>query len=295
MQTKHLGILFIIPAILAKVDINIVASDNEAERAAEVAGNIVDIISDEERSSFGISDNSLKNAVGTYFGKRPDDAFVRSPTPWGDLYKSYNWDQVTRILTPVRATILNVTSQPTIVMNQVFHNNSTRTATFKAQIQQKVQNTITSKWEKGGDLTVGQSIEYGIKVEAVSVSGKTSMSYSSQWGKSVSKAEAVSVGSESGVQITLEPNQEVIAELYATRGTMQIKVDYEATLSGDTAINYGRTYKGHHFWALGINDVMRAADISTSISSSEIISVGYYTRSNVVIRDGGVILKSIDV
>lgn len=285
MAFKLFTLLLLVPVIYASIDIKIEASDNEAERSVDVSGTNVDIISDTERNTFQLSDNNLKNAIRAYFGKRPDDAYVRSPTPWGDLYSSYNWPQVSRSLTPQRARILEVSSQPTIVLTQVFKNNSTKTATFKAMIQQQVQNTVSSTWSKGGELTIGQEINYGFDIKVASVTGKTSFSYTSKWGSSVTKTEAVTVGSESGVQITLEPNQSVTAELYATRGSMKIQVDYEATLSGNTAVNYGSTYKGHHFWSLDINAVLSAGGLSRSAQSSEVISLGYYSDSRVVIRD----------
>ncbi|XP_059047956.1 spherulin-2A-like [Achroia grisella] len=285
MASKFLALLFVLPVIYAKIEVNVVASDNEAERLVELSGSNVDIISDTERNTFQLSDNNLKNAVRSYFGKRPDDAYVKSPTPWGDLYQTYGWPQVARSLAPQRAKVLQVTSNPSIVLTQHFENNSTTSATFKAQIKQEVQNTVTSTWEKGGELTVGQEIEYGFDIKVVSVGGKTSFSYTSKWGESVSKSETVTVGSESGVEITLEPGQRVVAELFATRGTMQIQVDYEGTLSGSTAVNYADTYKGHHFWALDINAVMRADNLNTSAQSREVINLGYYSSSKVVIRD----------
>ncbi|CAH0403637.1 unnamed protein product [Chilo suppressalis] len=285
MTLKIFALLLLVPVIYAKISVNVVASDNEAERAVELAGNNVDIISDNERSTFQLSDSRLKDAVRANFGKRPDDAYLRSPTPWGDLYSSYDWPQVTRTLSPQKATILEVSSQPTIVLTQHFENNSTKPATFTAKIQQSVQNTVTSSWEKGGELTVGQDIEYGFDIKAVSVGGKTSFSFTSKWGESVSKSESVTVGSESGVTITLDPHQSVVAELYATRGSMRIKVDYEATLSGVTAINYSKPYQGHHFWALAINSVMSSGNIPRSVKSSEVIKMGYYSNSHVVIKD----------
>ncbi|XP_026754524.2 spherulin-2A [Galleria mellonella] len=285
MVSKYLAILLFIPIIYAKIQVNVVASENEAERLVDLAGSNVDIITDNERYTFQLTDNNLKNAVQSYFGQRPDDAFLRSPTPWGDLYQVYGWPQVARSLSPQRASILQVSSKPSIILTQHFRNNSTQPATFKAQIQQQVQNTVTSTWEKGGELTVGQEIEYGFDIKVVSVGGKTSFSYTSRWGESVSKSETVTVGSESGVEITLEPGQAIIAELLATRGTMEIQVDYEATLSGATAVNYANTFKGHHFWALDINAVMTSGDLNPTAHSREVIKLGYYSSSHVVIRD----------
>lgn len=285
MAFKLFTLLLLVPVIYARIEVSITASEDQAQRSVDLSGSNLDIISDNERNTFQLSDNNLKDAVRSYFGSRPTDAYVKSPTPWGDLYRSYGWTQVTRSLTPQRAQILEVKSQPAIVLTQVFKNNSTKTATFRANIQQAVQNTVSSTWEQGGSLTVGQEIKYGFDIKVAEVSGKTSFSYTSKWGQSVTKSESVTVGSQSGVEITLEPNQSVTAELYATRGSMKIQVDYEASLSGATAVNYDKTYKGHHFWALDINAVMSAAGLPRTMKSTEVISIGYYSDSKVVIRD----------
>ncbi|XP_059047957.1 spherulin-2A-like [Achroia grisella] len=285
MASKYLALLLLVPVVYANIKVNVVASDNEAEREVKFSGRNTAIISDKERNTFQLSDNNLKDAVRAFFGQRPDDAFLRSPTPWGDLYQTYGWPQVTRTLTPRRARVLQVSSNPSIVLRQHFENNSTSSGTFKAQIKQEVKNTVTSTWQKGGELSIGQDIEYGFDIKVLSVGGKTSFSYTSKWGESVSRSETVTVGSESRVEIHLEPGQKVIAELYATRGTMQIQVDYDATLSGSTAVNYSKKYNGHHFWALNINSVMRAGGLKSFAESHEVINLGYYSDSNIVIRD----------
>ena len=39
------------------------------------------MITDEERTTFQLSDKQLKEDVEKYFGKKPDDAYLHSPTP----------------------------------------------------------------------------------------------------------------------------------------------------------------------------------------------------------------------
>jgi hypothetical protein len=278
-------LLLLVPVIRANIDVKIVAADNEGESSVTVTGTNKGIISDTERITFGLSDSQLKDAVEKSFGKRPDDAFLKSPTPWGDLYLTYGWDQVVTTLTPLSGRILALESQPTIVMTQYFNNNSSHTAEFSAKISQQVENTITSSWTSGGEVTVGQEINYGVNFEVASVGGSTSFAYTSSWGQGVEKSETVTVGSESGITITLEPGQKVVAELYATRGTMKVQVEYEATIAGMTALNYVREYQDHHFWALDIGEVMSENHIPNSSKSSEIIDIGYYTDSTVIVRD----------
>lgn len=286
IMAKFCAVLFLLPTLIAaRINVHIVASDNESKRDVELSGHNIDLITDTERTAFQLNDDTLKNAASLYFGRRPADAYLRSPTPWGDLYQSFEWAQVSRILTPQKARILAVTSEPTIVATQIFHNNSTKTAQFKAQITQDVDNMVSSTWEKGCELSIGQSIEYGFDIAVASVSGKTEFSYTSNWGESATKSETVRVGTEAGVTISLEPNQTVIAELYATRGSMKIQVDYKASLSGSVAVNYDDVYRGHHFWSLDVNAVMKAGGLKRSVRSSEMILLNYYSDSKVVLKD----------
>src|SRR6218665_3674678 len=106
--------------------IKINAGATKEESSVSATGENVNIIADSERASFGIgSDEDLKRAVQKYFGKRPNDAFLHSPTPWDDLYKRYEWPEVCTGLMPKKAEILEVTSNPTIVATKLYR---TRTA-----------------------------------------------------------------------------------------------------------------------------------------------------------------------
>ncbi|GKX42116.1 hypothetical protein SOASR015_11500 [Pectobacterium carotovorum subsp. carotovorum] len=266
-----------------KVDITASPEGNHPEASA--IGNDIAIISDTERDTFQLNDRQLKRAVGVYFGKEPNDAYLRSPTPWGDLYKKYGWQQVSRTLRPVRTRVINQSSAPVIVMEQSFKNESSVAATFHVKISQNVQNTVKSSWSTGGKLTVGQKINYGVKFPALSIGGETSISYEQSWGIGGEKSQTVTLGTESGVQVLLQPGQEIIAELVASRGAMKVQVDYSASLSGQSAVNYNPPYKGHHFWGLNIISIMSDSKISNSITSSETIDIGFYANSRIVIRD----------
>ena len=70
-------------------NISIVAGKDSSSSSVMVQGSVQHVITDEERSSFGLSDSQLKGAVDKYFGKQPNDAYLHSPTPWDDLYKRY--------------------------------------------------------------------------------------------------------------------------------------------------------------------------------------------------------------
>lgn len=295
MAVRYL--LLVLPA-LALASINVELSGkfdpNNPNMKVDFSGNEVGVITDRERDSFRLSDGNLKDAVRAYFGKRPDDAYLRSPTPWGDLYQTYGWDQVVRTLVPKSAKILSIKSQPEIVMRQVFENNSTRPATFNVGISQQVQNRYSSSWSKGGDLSVGQEISYGFNIDGLTGGSVTSFKYSSSWGENTEKTQTVTVGASSAMEILLQPGQAVTAQLQANRGSIKVEVEYEAALSGDNAVNYASTYKGHHFWALDIRAVMASGGLSNQLMSKEVLEIGFFADAKVVVHDRNYMTKLLE-
>lgn len=267
------------------ITIGINAGPDAASSSVTATGSIQHIITDSERSAFNIQDAALKSAVNTYFGSAPDDAYVCSPTPWNDLYSTYGWPQVQTYLTVQSATILGVTSTPTILGKQSFQNTSNQTASFNCGITQEVGVTAETNWSNTSAVEIGQSISYGVSFLGAGAEGETSMSFSQTWEQGGSQSETVTLGMSSGVSVDLAPGQAVEAELTASRGTLTVQVVYQLTLSGDTAINYGDTFKGHHFWGLDINAVMSAAGYPTTITTTETITVAFYANSRIVVSN----------
>lgn len=267
------------------ISISIVAGQDESASSVNAVGSVQHTITEEERTTFHLGDQQLKDAVKTYFGKSPNDAYLHSPTPWGDLYKKYSWPQVQMVLVVQSAEILGITSEPVIVKTQEFVNHSSQKGTFNVGISESVNNTTSSNWSTGGTLSIGQKFSYGVKFLGAGAEGETSLSYSQSWGVGGQESKSITVGSTAGVSVDLDPGESVVAELSASRGVMKVRIRYNAYLIGSTAINYNPTYKGHHFWSLGIAGVMSAAGISNAVQSTEDIEIGYYSNSKIELKD----------
>lgn len=265
------------------ITVQIIASDTAEHSQVYASGSVVHVITDQEREKFGITDGPLKEAIRAYFGKSPNDAYVKSPTPWNDLYATYGWPQVQTYLSVIDSKILGITSEPVILGSQVFENTSDTPATFNANITDQVSESVETNWSETYGFEVGQTISYGVEFSGVSIGGETSMSFSSQFGVGGSQSTEVTVSMGSGVSVEIPAHQSRTAQLSASRGTMQVQITYAVTLSGDTAINYNPTYKDHHFWALPINAVMQAGGIKTSYPMTETIEVGYYANGKIVL------------
>lgn len=264
-------------------DIQIVAGKDAKSSSVKVSGHISEVITDDDRTNFKLNDSQLKNAINAYFGKKPNDAYVKSKTPWGDLYTKYNWTQVHRNVRVHSAKIVEVTSNPTVLSKKTLVNNSNVPGTFGASISESVSNTTESNWSREDSFSVSQSFSYDVSFLGAGGGGETSMEYTHTWGQGGSESQDITVGSEQSVSVYLEPGQSVVAQLNASRGQLKVQIVYEVYLSGSTAINYNPTYKGHHFWDLSINSVMRSGKISNSYLVTETIEVGYYSNGEVVL------------
>ncbi len=264
--------------------IKIVAGQDAKSSSVSATGYFSEVVTDDDRSKFKIEDSALKNAVKAHFGKKPNDAYVKSKTPWGDLYHKYSWTQVHRVTRVHSAKILEISSEPSVLSKKTLKNNSDiHGATFNASISETVSNTTESNWSEEDSISVGQSFSYDVSFLGSGGGGETSLEYTHTWGQGGSESQNISVGSQQGVTVTLDPGQSVVAQLNASRGKMKIEIVYEIYLTGTTAINYNPKYKGHHFWDLGISGVMNSGGIKNKFLVTEVIEVGYYSDGEVVL------------
>lgn len=267
------------------IEISIRAGTDTETSSVNASGSVQHIVTDTERATFGVEDAALKNAVGKYFGKNPNDAYLHSPTPWGDLYKTYGWPQVQTVLVVQSATITGITSEPVIVATKNFINDSTKKGTFNCSISDQVSNTTESNWSQTDTISVDQKFTYSVSFLGAGGGGETSLSYSHAWGQGGSESKTITVGSDSGVSVDLDPGESIEAVLSASRGVMKVRIVYKAYLMGNTAVNYNPTFKGHHFWALPISGVMASDSLSNTREFTEDIQIGYYSNSKIEIRD----------
>ncbi|XP_028165591.1 spherulin-2A-like [Ostrinia furnacalis] len=278
--------LLVLPALAsAKINVDVVATSDSATSKVEYFGSSIELITDEDIRTFGLTDSKLKDAAQKFSGGRPGDVYLKSPTPWNDLYKSFGWSQVQRTLHPKSARILGIRSEPVLLVTSEFINNSSVTSTYNAGVTQQVEETVSTTWSVGGEMKVEQEINYKVDIGVGEIGGATRFSFSASFGKDTTKSKSVTVGSSQGVQVQLAPGQAVVASLQATRGSMEIQVDYSASLDGDIACNYPGKFKGHYFWRYDLIAVQRASGMKTTVDSTEIIKVGFYFNARVVVSD----------
>src|SRR6218665_1192269 len=269
---------------MSGIVISITAGATVRESSVTATGQLVDIIADSERASFGIgSDADVKKAIGKYFGKEPYYAFLKSPTPpFGDLYKEQGWSQVQRVLKPIKAEILGIKTKPTIVSSNTLTNTSKKTATFTANISEQVTDSVSTEWSFSSRLYVEQTISYKLGFLGTEVGGETKFGLELGFGVSKTWTKEVSTGMDTGVSVELKPGESAIVELSASSGIMHARVTYEAYLIGETVAHYSPRYKDHENWRLPIGAILGG---SKKVQVVEDIEVGYYSKATARVRN----------
>uniref|UniRef100_A0A2A4JYN7 Uncharacterized protein n=1 Tax=Heliothis virescens TaxID=7102 RepID=A0A2A4JYN7_HELVI len=282
---KSLLLLLTIPLLAqSRIEVQITAAETKSNTRLQFAGTNENTINERDITTFNLTKENLKAGVNSYFGASPTDIFLNNPTLWGDLYTENKWKPVTKILKPLRARILELNYFPYVISNEVFNNTASIRSSARVQIGAPLEEVVMSFWENPVDSST-EGIKYTFNVESSAIPSKSTFSYVSKFGENVLNSRSVFIGSETGLVVTLEPEQAVHVELVATKGTMKAKLDYKTVLSGSLAVNYDPRYKDHHFWSLDINKVMEAARLNCTRVSSEVIDFSFYVNSKVNIRD----------
>ncbi|WP_400193681.1 follicular epithelium yolk protein subunit [Hymenobacter sp. B81] len=270
---------------MAGISVIVTAGKDKESSKVSASGYVQHIITDEERNVFKLQDGDLKSAVEAYFGKRPNDAFLHDPTPWNNLYSTYNWPQVQTILRVVGAEIVGLTSEPVVVAQNTFTNNSDLPGVFSAGVSDSVTDTVESNWSQTYGLEASQSISYGVSFLGSGGGGETSLSFSASFGQGGSQSTSVTVGSQQDVSVELQPGESVTAVLTASRGTLKVRITYQVSLEGVSAVNYNPTFKDHHFWALDISGLLQAAGRPTSFTITEDLEIGYFSNAHTILQN----------
>lgn len=203
------------------------AGPDAGSSSVQASGSVQHVITDAEVKSFGIQDGDLKNAVGKYFGKNPNDAYLHSDTPWGDLYKTYGWPQVQTVLVLQSATITGISSNPEIIATRTFTNKSSVAGVFNASVSSQIANTESTNWSETSTVSFSDTVSFKVGFEGIGeAGGSVTWGFSQSFGVGGSQSQTVTVGSTEGVSVTLQPGSSVEAQLMSTRGTMNIRVVY---------------------------------------------------------------------
>ena len=282
------------PSLAGSINLNFVI-DSNGKLTPSFTGSETHVINNLETGTFNLG--AIKTWIGKYSGRVPEDAFLRSPTPWNDLYSVYGWPEVQTTVGAYSVQVLGTTTQPVALVNRDFDNrNNSTPATYTTQLSTQVNTTSTSSWSSSNTVTVGQSVKYGFTIFGSGIEATTSFSYARNWGEGGSKSVSTTVGTADTISVTVPAYQMRRATLSATKGTMRIRVKYRARLSGCSATNYDPKHNGHHFYCYNVTSLLANAGQPTTKEITEDMEIGYYSNATLSVYDAlGVRQSSIPV
>lgn len=284
MGLKLLVLVFFINIVAARISIN-VNLDKDQNVNITHSGLETDLITDDDIKSFKIENDNLLTALKHHLGKRPKNFYLGSPTPWGDLYKTYNWEPVKRLLSIKSAKVKSLTKNPIVVLSQDFVNSSNQTIKVNTGITHTIENTFTSSWSREKEFTVSQEIEYEFNVGIAKATGITGFSFTNKWGITEEKSKTEVIGTSSGMEVELKPGKAVMAVLSANAGYLEIEVVHMASLRGNVAVNFKKAHRGHHFWGPSIKNVMQSGGIKNEVTTKETIQFGFHVEGKLRVYD----------
>ncbi|KAI8433550.1 hypothetical protein MSG28_015576 [Choristoneura fumiferana] len=278
-------LLCLLPVFVqARIIIDIHASETMRESDIAVKGSLQKVITPTDITSFQLTESVLKNGVYklTDTQKRvPTNVYIKSPTPWHDLYKTYGWKQVNTVIKPVKTNIVYIEKETDVVLNRKIVHGGSEPSEHKVTLPTKVENNVTSYWNKD-TKPFKADIEYNINFDGIG--NLTKFNLNSTWNTNLFKRD-VGVVSPSVVQFSLEPNQNSSVTLTATKVTVNVQVEHMAILDGIVVANFEEAINGHHFYAYDIGSVMDAANLSDIITTKEDIVIQFYADSKVIVED----------
>lgn len=246
------------------------------------------IITDQEIESFGVQGTVLKGVIRSLCGKEPNDVYLHSPTPWGDLYKTYEWDQIQTFSMFRTQPIVEAVNTDHVLKDQkTIVNDEKEKKSFEVVFSSEYDDYIESlKWSGNfpcpGFAEKKNYISYKTTFPSVDPQGET-LTLNSRMPVGVNESFHLEGTTETRKTIELEPGQSARAEYYVDVYTAKIKVPFKIYVQGAVAMNYNPTYQGHHFYGIPIETLMNGAGIPNDYSYEQEIAVCFCANPRIEI------------
>lgn len=153
MNLKILVLVILVKIVTGHITIKVNVDENKNVTITHY-GSETNIITDEDMEAFNMPRNEgvLEDAVKEHLGKRPVNVYVKSPTPWGDLYKKYKWEQVSKVLSIKSVKVKSLTKRPIVLLSEDFHNLSDGPTKVNTGISHSIENNVLDKRKRNNSL-----------------------------------------------------------------------------------------------------------------------------------------------
>jgi hypothetical protein len=265
------------------IDITILAGLDADTTQVSTIGRVTDLITDEERVLFGVTDKALIALIGADRGKDPDEVHLRNHR----FFDQYGWPKTHRVFEVKKSEVVSLDFKPVaLVTNQYENRRGKLPVSHNASLTFGTSLSATTQWNVTSKIAIDQKIKYEVGFLGTGAGGETAISFEAGYGQGASETRASTITSSNTASFSIDPGQSVRAVLSASKGVLRIKITYVSYLEGDVYYDYSTPYEGHHRWAEPIADVMASGDLPNAIGSSEIIEIGFYANAKVIVEDG---------
>lgn len=265
------------------ISLDIQAGADGRDGAIAAGGQDEHVITDAEQRSLGLGEAVLKSAIEEHLGRRPNDVFLHSPTPWGDLYQTYGWPEVKVTVATVHTEVAGIEKLPTVAAYTNFINHDNFRTKVGGDVSATIFHNVATRWHDS--RTEGSTVKIGASFKVLGLGGDLSVDFKSEhtFGKDDTTTAGDSHTYADKVERELDPGGSFEARITVTRWELKGRVRYRVSLSGAVAVNYDVPQAGHHFHAVDIATVMAKAGLQSSFEITSDVTIGYFTEGHVEI------------
>ncbi|KAJ8706007.1 hypothetical protein PYW07_010784 [Mythimna separata] len=284
MQISEMLLIYLLISTIitvnARIVINITVPFNETNVVRTIyRGSDGKVVTDAELKLFNITNDRLNEGMKETLTKVPDGIYLTDPTPHGDTFNKFHWQEMTRRLTIKNITIIDIVNEDVVLDKHEHINNTTDHIKAKRSMYRVIENRISSTWAKTGlprdEIFTNFTIDFG----------NGNVSYVNKWRNESSYSVKGLIGVTKPWYILIKPGQTVVTELIASKTIVILKVVYEAQLVGSIIASYAKVYGTYHFYAPTVQNVMKAGNMTNEVVTSEFLEIRCFTNPRLKVYD----------
>ena len=271
------------------VQISVILRDNVEDSQVNVSGFDLLPLNNIIARKFGIITHErgahwpLWDVCNSIFGRYPDWWHTKdNDREWGE-YKAlrdqgYEVEEVSLEKKPIRARIVGIESKPSALATRRRRNTSDSKGNFILTLSESVSlehsRTTSDEWAIGSETKVGVEIGGELAQAKTTVEQTVTFGYTRGIEKTKARGQAIEVSD--AIEVELNPGEERIASLNATKGAILVDITYACRPMGQAMFSFAQKHhNGKRDHLVDIHDVLNRLGREDSIEVIERTSLGF--------------------
>lgn len=268
-------ILFLILPIFvyARISIQIIPATDNKDASVLITGSERGPVETIDINRFHLTENEVNENLKTKGYSRPD---------------SVNKDLII-ILKPVNARVISKDEKVERIVDKYYNTENCSSIIYEQDTNKIFEETLRTRWYETQDISIGRNIDIKISNDRLKLN--------SSWGEDDYVSKNIKLRSN---DIPLSHIQNVSSVIHATLYSLEIRVDYKATLEGelffqDLCSSIIRPVTCLESFKLEVNDYFHLLEtFRKSVEAHQIIDISYYRDFKLTVTDmsNGLILNN---